>query len=444
MIMNRKQKDELYERLAQSKRVSTQHNFWLTQRYHKQPYDAEHDARMAWWREARLGLFLHFGLYSLLGRNEWVMNLEMMTPEEYEPLADRFKPEPGKIREAVRLAADTGMRYAIMGAKHHDGFCLWDTKQTDFNSVQRAAQLDLMKEFTDACHEFGLRCGIYYSLMDWRHPDGYACKNDEAARRRFVDFSWGCIQELLSNYGKIDILWLDVPSPLSPEQWGAEEMIAQARALQPGLLVNDRFGIPGDFASPEEGVVVAEPGRDWEVAMTANHGWGYSEGAEQDWRSIREVLRILHQACAHQGNFLLNLGPKPDGSLPEKSYEIFGQLKHWLEKNGETVFGDFDRLEEYKPWRNGTSSWVIKDEKTVYLWNYWWQPGQLRVGGILTAPSKVTLLATGAACAFKHDGKRVTLTGLPPTDPSPETGFNVFRLDFPEPVKFANPSMIEW
>ena len=367
-----------------------------------------------------------------------------MTAEEYEPLADQFKPEPGKIREAVRLAADTGMRYAIMTAKHHDGFCLWDTKQTDFNSVRRAAQLDLIKEFTDACHEFGLRCGIYYSLMDWRHPDGYACKTDEAARQRFVDFSWGCIEELLSNYGKIDILWLDVPSPLSPEQWGAEEMIVKARALQPGLLVNDRFGIPADFATPEEGVVVAEPGRDWEVAMTANHCWGYSEGAEQDWRSIREVLRILHQACAQQGNFLLNIGPKPDGTLPEKSYEICGQLKRWLETNGETVFGNFDRLDEYPPYRNGTSYWVIKDEKTVYLWNYWWQPETLRIGGILNAPSKVTLLATGAECAFTHDGKRVTLTGLPERDPSPETGFNVFRFDFSEPARFADLAMIDW
>ncbi len=428
------------EELAQQFRWSKK-NFWTSDRYEIQPFAPDHDARMKWWREGRLGLFIHFGLYAVLSRNEWVMHNERIPIEEYEKLTDQFRPEPGSLREAVRLAHQTGMRYAVCGTKHHEGYCLWDTAQTDFNAVQRGPGYDLIREYSEACEEFGLAKGFYYSLMDWHHPDGTACDRDEAARKRFVDFTRNCIEELLTRYGKVDVLWLDVPAPLSPEQWGAEELMDHFRQLQPGLLINDRFGVPADFATPEEGVVVAEPGRDWEVAMTANHAWGYSLSAERDWRDVRELIRILYQACAHQGNFLLNVGPRPDGSLPEGYYEIFGKFGRWLQRNAETVFGRFPRVEAYQLWRSAVGQWLVADERTLFQWCHLWPGRTLTLAGLESKVASVRLLTDGSDVAFRQEPDRIVLTSLPEQDPDPETGFNVFRIDLEEPVRFCKRKM---
>ncbi|NLD44519.1 MAG: alpha-L-fucosidase, partial [Chloroflexi bacterium] len=165
--------------------------------------------RMRWWHEARFGMFVHWGLYSQLARQEWVMNRERIPLAEYERLADSWKPRERPAREWARLAAQAGIKYVVLTTKHHEGFCLWDTAQTDYNAVRRGPGRDLVREFVEACREFGLKIGFYYSLMDWHHPDGARCATDDAARRRFLDFTQGCVRELCSNYGKIDILWYD-------------------------------------------------------------------------------------------------------------------------------------------------------------------------------------------------------------------------------------------
>ena len=170
--------------------------------------------RMKWWTDARFGMFVHFGLYSQLGRHEWVMNRERIPVKEYEKLARTFNPAPGSPREWAALAKKAGMKYMVMTTKHHEGFCLWDSKLTDYNAVKRGPGRDLVAEYVDACREFGLKCGFYYSLMDWHHPDGLAGSSDEPARRRFIDYTHGLVRELMSNYGKVDILWYDVPAPL--------------------------------------------------------------------------------------------------------------------------------------------------------------------------------------------------------------------------------------
>jgi alpha-L-fucosidase len=434
-VMDLQERDRQLERLARRFRHSKD-NFWIKGRYERQALDAEHEQRMRWWREARLGLFIHFGLYSLLGRGEWVMHNEMICPEEYEKLADSFHPKPGCMRDAVQLAAESGMRYAVLSTKHHDGYCLWDTSRTDFNAVKRGPGFDLVREFTDACHQRQLRAGLYYSLMDWRHPDGDRCKDDKDARKRFVDFTRGCIEELLTNYGRIDVLWLDVPSPLSPEQWGAEEMVARARELQPGILINDRFGLPADFATPEEGVVVAEPGRDWEVCMTTNHNWGYAPEAQSDYRGIREVLRVLYQSCAHQGNFLLNLGPAPDGSIPDGFRELAEALGRWIDRNGPTVFGRFPRLEEFSLWRPSVGDWVVGDERTLYLWCRLWPGQRLTIAALESAVDRVTLLSDGQPREFTQDDRHVVVRDLPAENPDPESGLNVFAFELAEPIRF--------
>ena len=161
--------------------------------------------RIRWWQEARFGMFVHWGLYAQLGRHEWVMNRERIPVAEYEKLADTWAPRERPAREWARLARQAGMKYMVMTTKHHEGFCLWNTQQTDYNAVRCGPGRDLVREYVEACREFGLKIGFYYSLMDWHHPDGARCAYDEAARRRFLDFTQGCVRELCTNYGKIDI-----------------------------------------------------------------------------------------------------------------------------------------------------------------------------------------------------------------------------------------------
>lgn len=229
------------------------------------------DRRMQWWREARFGMFVHYGLYSLLGRHEWAMATECIPVKEYEKLVERFNPKPGAPQEWARLAKRAGMKYMVFTTKHHEGYCLWNTAQTDFNCVQSGPGRDLVSEYVEACRAEGLKVGFYYSLMDWHHPDGGSCHHNPDARRRFLEFTRGCLQELMSNYGKIDILWYDVARPLvNPEGWESDAMNQMVRSLQPDILINNRSRIPEDFSTPE-GAVVAEATegrRGWEACMT--------------------------------------------------------------------------------------------------------------------------------------------------------------------------------
>ena len=176
--------------------------------------DADRDRRMKWWHEARFGMFIHWGLYSMLGRHEWVMENEGIPVAEYEQLAKLFKPKPNAARDWAKLAKQAGQKYMVMTTKHHEGFCHFDTKLTNYCAPKQGPGRDLVKEYVEAARAEGLRVGFYYSLMDWHHPDGARCATDEAARRRFVDYIHGQIRELLTNYGKIDVLWYDVAWPL--------------------------------------------------------------------------------------------------------------------------------------------------------------------------------------------------------------------------------------
>ena len=190
----------------------------------------DRDRRMQWWHEARFGMFVHFGLYSVLGRHEWAMEEEGIPVAEYQLLAQRFNPKPHAARAWAKLAKTAGMKYMVMTTKHHEGFCLFDTKLTNYCAPKQAAGRDLVAEYVEAARGEGLHMGFYYSLMDWHHPDGAKCKTDEAARRRFVDYTHGLVHELCSNYGKLDILWYDVDWPLTAEEWESEKMNKMVRA----------------------------------------------------------------------------------------------------------------------------------------------------------------------------------------------------------------------
>jgi len=225
----------------------------LSRKDYEEQTAASRDARMRWWRDARFGMFVHFGLYSQVGRHEWLMTQENVPVAEYERLAASFAPKPGAPREWAALAKKAGMKYMVMTTRHHEGFSLWDSQANPYNSVRFGPKRDIVREFVEACREHDLRIGFYSSLMDWHHPDGWRSAFDTEARRRFTRYIDDLNTELLTNYGKIDILWYDVSLPMeSWEGWDSLERNQRMRALQPDLLINDRSRLPEDFGTPDE------------------------------------------------------------------------------------------------------------------------------------------------------------------------------------------------
>lgn len=387
--------------------------------------------RLRWWQQARFGMFIHWGLYSQLGRHEWVMNRERVPLVEYEPLADSWHPIERPAREWARLAKSAGMKYMVMTTKHHEGFCLWDTQQTDYNAMKHGPRRDLVREFVDACREFDLKIGFYYSMMDWHHPDGVNCIKDEAARRRFVDFTRGCVRELCSNYGQIDILWYDVSWPLkSPERWESYEMNQMVRKLQPEILINDRSLIEEDFGTPEEQVTAERPGRAWEACMTFNGSWGYMP-ISPDWHSTREVVEMLRKAASGKGNLLLNIGPAPDGSVPQEAVDRLSDVGKWIGTYGEALYGDMDRADLFLEASMPTGGWSLKGS-TAYYWCTRWPGSELAIGGLVTRVKRASLIATGEPVQFEQSEYRLILKGLPIKNPDKIAGVSVIRLEFDE------------
>jgi alpha-L-fucosidase len=372
--------------------------------------EADRARRMKWWHEAKFGMFIHWGLYSVLGRHEWVMEMEGIPVSEYEPLAKQFKPKPTPARDWARLAKRAGMKYMVMTTKHHEGFCLFDTKTTNYCAPKQAAGRDLVKEYVEAARAEGLRVGFYYSLMDWHHPDGARCKTDEAARRRFVDYIHAQIRELMTNYGKVDILWYDVPWPLDVKGWESAAMNQMVFQLQPDIIVNNRNDpqkLLGDFSTPEQQIQAAEGGRAWEACMTMNDSWGY-HAADDAWKTPKQVIRNLI-TCAHDGgNYLINIGPKPDGSIPEESVRILSTVGAWMDKNGQALYG----ADRCQPRRCRFGSFSRKGN-TLYLHVHFWPGETVALAGLMTKVKAASLLATGQKVAFQQDEYRVRFTGLP-------------------------------
>src|SRR6202166_2342354 len=290
------------------------------------------ERRMQWWHEAKFGMFIHWVLYSVLGRHEWVMENEGIPVAEYEQLAKRFQPKPNAARAWAKLAKQAGQKYMVMTSKHHEGFCNFDTKLTNYCAPKQGPGRDLVREYVEAARAEGLRFGFYYSLMDWHHSDGARCATNEDARKRFVEYTHGLIGELLTNYGKIDVLWYDVSWPLDARGWESERMNKMVFGLQPDIIVNNRNGIPGDFSTPEQEIVAEKGNRSWESCMTLNDSWGYHR-ADDNWKSPKTVIRNLVSCSRDGGNYLLNIGPKPDGSIPEESVRVLTEVGQWMSRN---------------------------------------------------------------------------------------------------------------
>jgi alpha-L-fucosidase len=372
-----------------------------------EPGEQTRAQRLAWWRAARFGMFIHFGVYSTIGRHEWVMEDEAIPVAEYAPHATTFHPHAGSPRAWARLAKQAGMKYMVLTTKHHEGFCNFDTKHTEYNAAKQGPGRDVVREYVEAARAEGLRVGFYYSLMDWHHPDGAKCATDEEARQRFVEYTHGLIRELLTNYGKIDVLWYDVAWPLDAKGWESIRMNQMVFELQPEIVVNNRNKLTGDFSTPEQRIVAETGGRAWESCMTMNDSWGY-QAADDNWKNSRTILRNLITCARDDGNYLLNIGPKPDGSIPEPSVRALREAGEWLQTNSHTIY----ETDICQVRRSNYASFTRKGN-TLFMHVHFWPGEYVAISGLRVKVTAAKLIKTGEPVTFAQDDFRVRFTGLP-------------------------------
>ncbi len=396
-------------------------------------FDREvYERRTRWFADDRFGMFIHWGLYAIPARGEWIRSHERISNEDYQKYFDEFDPVAYDPRMWARLAKQAGMRYAVMTAKHHDGFCLFDSQYTDYKATNTKAGRDLVREYVEAFRAEGIKVGLYYSLLDWHHPDYphyedsiHPMRGNEAYKgvkrdfSRYVEYLHNQVRELCTNYGKLDLMWYDFSyDTLCGEAWRATELVRMVRELQPGILIDNRLegaaessmlvGEPaeysGDFLSPEqllppEGMFDHKGNRLlWEACVTMNNNWGYAEG-DNHFKPAGMLVRKLVECVSKGGNMLLNVGPDAWGRIPGPSVRILEQMGEWMAKNGESVYGcgyagipkpDFGRVT-----RKGNTLYYHVTENTI---------GLLPLLGLQPEEIKrVRLLATGAELPLVSD-----------------------------------------
>ena len=380
--------------------------------------------RTAWFRNARFGMFIHWGAYAVPARGEWVKSNEKMTTEEYQKYVEAFDPRHYHPEEWAKLAKEAGMKYAVMTAKHHDGFCMFDSQYTEYKISHYVPGRDFIREYLDAFRKEGLKVGLYYSLIDWHHKNypnvGNHPMRDNAEYSKknydwdnYIKYMHNQIKELMTKYGKIDILWLDYSfDDYSGEKWKAEELVKMIRKYQPDIILNNRLVINhgvsnearefagyGDFLTPEQGVpdkkMVDKYGNDipWEACLTLNNSWGYYAGDNQ-WKSPDLIINTLVNCVSKNGNLLLNVGPDSEGIVPIQSVQTLKAVGKWMQANGESIYGCRDASLPKPDWGYFTQS-----GNTLYA--HWTNPqvGHINLGNIGDKVQSVTVLDTGQPAA---------------------------------------------
>ncbi len=376
------------------------------------------DERMAWWREARFGMFIHWGLYAVPGGEwggrthygEWLRSSAQIPLAEYTPLLEKFNPVEFDADAIVRLARDAGMGYVVITTKHHDGFCLFDSAHTEFDVMSTPFRRDVMREMADACRRHGLRIGWYYSIMDWHHPDYLPRREwetdrptDDADFERYVAYMKAQLRELLTNYGDIGVLWFDGQWEGNWNDQRGRDLEAYVRSLAPNIIINSRVGraggdhgldtesgMLGDYATPEQFIPSSDPGLDWETCMTMNDHWGYNR-ADRNFKSATTLIRNLVEIASKGGNFLLNIGPTGTGAVPPESVDRLRQISQWAGANDVAVIGT--RASPFPaghlPWGRCTTRPDLDapDRTILYLHVFEWPAdGVLRVPGLYSQP----------------------------------------------------------
>lgn len=375
--------------------------------------DGKKADRMCWWREARFGMFIHWGLYSIPGEwdgsselVEWALwgkyKKEHISRQKYEGLVTQFNPVKFNADEWVSVAKEAGMKYIVITSKHHDGFCLFDSKETDYDIMSTPFKRDILKELSDACARQGITLCFYYSILDWNHPDylpRMALDDRQAAGADFEKYVSNMktqLKELLTNYGRIGVLWFDGEWDSSWTHERGKDLYGYLRTMRPGLIINNRvdkgrkdsFGMTrdtifyGDFGTPEQ-VIPSRglPGVDWESCMTMNNSWGYNKNAKE-WKSSEDLIRKLIDVTSKGGNFLLNIGPTSGGLFPDDGITRLKDIGAWMKENRESVYGTMADPFENLEW--GRCTQKEKDGNTnLYLHVFDWpKDGKLIIPGL--------------------------------------------------------------
>jgi len=327
--------------------------------------------RMSWWENDRFGMFIHWGLYASPARHEWVKRNERMNNEEYQKYFEIFNPDLYKPSEWAKKAKEAGMKYAVITSKHHEGFCLFDSDYTDYKATNTPIGRDLLKEWVEAFRAEGLKVGFYYSLLDWHHPDYTIDRNhplsassdkeydklnkgkDMNVYRQYVKNQ---VREILTNYGKIDIIWLDYSFPTRKDydhgkdrhDWDSENLLKMVRELQPQIIINDRLDLLDveggwDFTTPEQYKVSKWPEKNgvkvpWETCQTFSGSWGYYRD-EMTWKNTKQLLVLLIETVSKGGNLLLNVGPTARGTFDYRANEKLVEIGEWMKYNNRSIYG---------------------------------------------------------------------------------------------------------
>jgi alpha-L-fucosidase len=322
------------------------------------------EERLEWWKDARFGMFIHWGPVSLKGTEiSWSRGKEIPI-EEYDALYKQFNPIKFNALEWVQVAKAAGMKYIVFTSKHHDGFCEWNTKYTDYNIMNTPFHRDVMKELSEACKKEGIALGFYHSTCDWHNPDfpltspGGTVKRETSNLDRYTEYLKNQSVEIIKNYGPLLVMWYDVPQQFDTVR--GQGLIDFIRKVQPDILVNDRTGAKGDFNTPEQRIGTFQNTRPWETNMTIGRQWAYKPNDEV--KSLEQCLHSLIRSAGGDGNFLFNVGPKPDGSIEPVQIERLKEMGQWLEKYGYTIYGT--RGGPFKP-----TDWGVSTRKgnKIYL-----------------------------------------------------------------------------
>ncbi|MBQ4517500.1 MAG: alpha-L-fucosidase [Clostridia bacterium] len=402
------------------------------------------DGNMEWFIHDRFGMFIHFGLYSMPSRHEWVKTVEKISEEHYDKYFKYFNPDKFDAKEWARKAKDAGMKYAVMTAKHHEGFCLFDSKYTDYKSTKTPAKKDFIKEFVDAFREAGLKVGIYYSLIDWHHPDFqidifHPRRAEENAQElnktrdmvKYREYMFNQVRELLTNYGKIDILWFDFTYPdmdsirneynqfairdykewmpwTNKESWDSENLIKMIRSINPEIIINDRTGILQDIKTPEQTTTSdwpKYPGSDeymaWEACHTFSGSWGYYRD-EMSWKTPEMLIRILVRSVSGGGNLIMNVGPTSRGNFDKRADKALEVFKDWMNFNSRSIYGCTKAEPEFKA-PQGTVLTQSDDGKRLYIHLLEYPYSEMNMTGMKGKIDYAQLLHDGSEIRFREE-----------------------------------------
>lgn len=364
--------------------------------------DTIHAKALASWQDMRFGMFIHWGPVSLTG-HEIGWSRGRQTPiEEYDQLYKRFNPTKFDADQWVRIAKETGMKYIVLTTKHHDGFCLWDTKQTDYNIMNSPFGRDVVKELATACKKQGIAFGTYYSTCDWHHPNfprtspGGRVRREQHNLDRYTEYLKAQVKELLVNYGPLVTLWYDVPQEFNAQR--GKDVIDFTRSLQPDIIINNRTGAKGDFDTPEQKIGGFNRQRPWETCMTICRQWAWKPNDKM--KSSKQCIQTLLNTVGGDGNLLFNVGPMPDGRIEPRQVERLKEMGGWLKKYDDTVYGT--RGGPFKPGHWGAST--CKDNKIYLFVMNWPRKGPLKVPAAKMKVTKATLKTGGTAKMSRKEG----------------------------------------